>query len=125
MGFRRALEQADAAVAAFAQARFRPRARRHAGEDLDVAEHLRRGGLHRFVGRMPRKFRNPLAHGGAIAVPPGAYAGFCDHAFATESLRQWLDVGTSPLWYEPRGFGCVSFVVAAARSGLYGPDGGG
>jgi hypothetical protein len=115
IGFARAVRAGETTAHEFLTARFVSPTSRYKDEHVITAEFLSRSGLPRFVGRMRERFRNPLAHGTPMTVSSEDYARFCDAAYATESVTQWLDLGVSPLWHPTQSAGWISVVVAAAR----------
>ncbi len=115
IGFVRAVRAGETSAHEFLAARFMSPTSRYKDEQAETAELLSRSGLPRFVGRMRERYRNPLAHGTPMSVSSEDYARFCDTAYATESVTQWLDLGVSPSWHATQSPGWISVVVAAAR----------
>lgn len=114
VGLKRALAATDAGAVAYVHRRFRSPASRYAGERQEIIPLLRRGGLHRFVTRMRERYRNPLAHGKEIHVASPDYQLFCEQAYATKSLQQWLDIGVAPAWHTTNEVGWVSALATSA-----------
>jgi hypothetical protein len=60
-----------------------------------------------------------MAHGElGEGVTRSLHEKWCDFAYGTAGLDQWLDVGIAPAWHSPRHFGWLSFLTFAFRPGL-------
>ena len=60
-----------------------------------------------------RKIRNLIMHGDGEGVSFQKYQEWCDFAYGTSSLLQWLDIGVSPNIYPSKNFGWLSFLITA------------
>ena len=117
VGCHRALKAGDARVAAWVCTYFQEEVSRYVGENAKVTSQLSTGSLARFIGRFRDRHRNPLAHGLPMAhQDETSYSDFCDFAYATQSLKQWMDVGVSPSLHAPQTFGWISFLVSARKT---------
>jgi len=116
-GLRRQIALRDPCVISWVNRTFLSTTQRHEGEYIETSRALQRGrgGLATFAGNMRREYRNKAAHGDLHRWDLATYGRWCDFAYGTGSLHQWLDTGVSPELYEPEHFGWASFLAFARK----------
>jgi hypothetical protein len=119
VGFRRALAARDSKALLWAEDNFAPLCSRHEDELLDTVQKLQVGtdNIAHFVDVFRSRYRNPLGHGTMTGRRTASeYASFCDLAYGTRSLSEWLAIGTNPRVYPPENFGWLSFLAFCKRT---------
>lgn len=94
---------------------FTPSVTRFGTEELATASALSSKDLCRFVSKL-RQTRNTAVHNFAeFALTEREYENWCDRAYASKSLWQWVRKGTNPLLYKTQSVGWLSFLTAALK----------
>ncbi len=117
IGLRRQLERGERAAVDWCQQTFHEVALRHHAEQLQTRRVLarRKDSLDAFMATLRTRYRNDAAHGSDNRLARTAYEDWCDFAYATGCLHQWMDIGVAPQLHEPQHFGWLSFLAFAAR----------
>lgn len=111
---RRQIVEKNDPVCEWVTSNFASEVRRNVHENYSVLNTFgrKKKNLPAFVMKF-RELRNPLMHGDVEMVTAAEYQEWCDFAYGTSSLLQWLDVGFNPKVYQSSNFGWLSFIVAA------------
>ena len=116
IGVNREVREGNEVVASWLHELFPKRVSRYRNERLVTLHEFASGNLPRYLGQVRVEYRNRTVHIKALDTGFTArdYRTFCDITYATQDLKQWLDLGVNPRHYQPKHFGWLSFLVTAA-----------
>ena len=113
-GLRRQLQSNNPVICQWITENFAPTVKRHLEEEYLTLQTFgsKEQNLPAFISAFRQK-RNPIMHGEVEKVSLHEYQEWCDFAYGTSSLLQWLNIGVNPAIYKPNHFGWLSFIVSA------------